>query len=145
MRGKSRLVSATKMDRCSEYVWGRRPKRRLLARHTPALRSLLLVLLLTASVAKADFLDDAKQALTFTAFNDYLRLTISGTLDLENYYTEKPPPGLIYTSHRYLFNPRLTLFLDAQLGSNIYAYVEARFDRGFDPSDGGAEVRLDEY
>ena len=133
------------MNPCSENTRTRRRKRRLIARHASVLRNLLLVLVMTASAAKADFLDDAKQALTFTAFNEYLRLTISGTLDLENYYTEKPPPGLIYTDHRYLFNPRLTLFLDAQLGSNIYAYVEARFDRGFDPSDGGAEVRLDEY
>lgn len=92
-----------------------------------------------------DFLDEANQVLTFTAFKNYLRLTISGSLDLENYYTETPPPGLIYTDHRYLFNPRLALFLDAQFGSNVYAFVQARFDRGFDPSDSGAAVRLDEY
>ena len=109
------------------------------------LRNLLLCLVLAGGSAKGDFLDEANQALTFTAFNDYLRMTLRGTLDLENYYTEKPAPGLIYTDHRYLFNPRLALFLDAQLGSHLYTFVEARLDRGFDPSDGGAEVRLDEY
>jgi hypothetical protein len=93
----------------------------------------------------ADFLDDANKALTFTAFDRYLRLTITGTLDLENYGVGKPAPGLIYTSHDYLFNPRLALFLDAQIGSNVYAFVQGRFDRGFDPTDSGPEVRLDEY
>src|SRR6266487_3007253 len=44
-----------------------------------------------------------------------------------------------------LFNPRLTLFLDAQLGSQIYFFAQSRLDRGFDPSDHGAQVRLDEY
>src|SRR6266545_3740858 len=44
-----------------------------------------------------------------------------------------------------LFNPRLTLFLDAQGGSHIYFFSQSRLDRGFDPSDNGAQVRLDEY
>src|SRR5262249_16438730 len=44
-----------------------------------------------------------------------------------------------------LFNPRLTLFLDAQLGSQVYFFAQARLDRGFDPTDDGAQVRLDEY
>src|SRR6266567_1025556 len=44
-----------------------------------------------------------------------------------------------------LFNPRLTLFLDAQYGSQIYFFAQSRLDRGFDPSDRGAQVRLDEY
>src|SRR5229473_3325865 len=44
-----------------------------------------------------------------------------------------------------LFNPRLTLFLDAQYGSQVYFFAQARLDRGFDPSDRGAQIRLDEY
>jgi hypothetical protein len=140
---KSRLILASRSNRRLAKIGAVRRERR----HASAfLRNLLLLILtLHASTVKADFLDDAKQALTFTAFNDYVRLTLTGTLDLENYYTEKPPPGLLYTDHRYLFNPRLSLYLDGQIGSNIYAFVEARFDRGFDPTDGGAEVRLDEY
>jgi hypothetical protein len=39
----------------------------------------------------------------------------------------------------------LTLFLDAQFGSQIYFFAQSRLDRGFDPSDHGAQVRLDEY
>ena len=45
----------------------------------------------------------------------------------------------------FLFNPRLSLFLDAQLGPHVYLFVQSRIDRGFDPADAGAQVRLDEY
>ncbi|MDQ3314101.1 MAG: hypothetical protein M3505_05655 [Verrucomicrobiota bacterium] len=44
-----------------------------------------------------------------------------------------------------LFNPRLTLFLDVQLGPAVYFFGQARFDRHFDPTDFGAQVRFDEY
>src|SRR5262249_58275272 len=44
-----------------------------------------------------------------------------------------------------LFNPRLTLFLDMQIGSQIYFFAQSRLDRGFDPTDFGANIRLDEY
>ena len=70
---------------------------------------------------------------------------MSGTLDLEIYHFEQPAPGLIDSSIDTLFNPRLTLFLDAQVGSHIYFFSQSRLDRGFDPSDNGAQIRLDEY
>jgi hypothetical protein len=70
---------------------------------------------------------------------------LSGTVDLEFYNFQQPPPGLINSESDNLVNPRLTLFLDAQLGPQIYFFAQARLDRGFDPSDHGAEVRLDEY
>jgi hypothetical protein len=45
-----------------------------------------------------------------------------------------------------LFNPRLSLFVDAQLGPKLYFFSQLRFDRAFDPTDHPtAEVRLDEY
>jgi hypothetical protein len=90
-------------------------------------------------------LDRASEALSFSAFDDQYRVRLSGTLDLEGYYFADVPPGLIDTARDTLLNPRLTLFLDAQLTSRVYAFAQARVDRGFDPSDGGAEVRLDEY
>ncbi len=61
------------------------------------------------------------------------------------YLIDQPAPALIYTDNDSLFNPRLTVFLDAQIGSQFYVFAQTRFDRGFDPSDGGAQVRLDEY
>jgi hypothetical protein len=92
-----------------------------------------------------DSLDRLDSALTLSAFQDNLRARLSGTLDLEIYHFEQPAPGLIDSSIDTLFNPRLTLFLDAQIGSQIYFFAQSRLDRGFDPSNDGAQVRLDEY
>ncbi len=78
-------------------------------------------------------------------FQNQVRLRLSGTLDLEGYFMDQPPPGLIFTASNSLFNPRLTVFLDAQIGPNVFVFVQTRVDRGFDPSDDGAQVRLDEY
>ena len=64
---------------------------------------------LIVNSANGDFLDDAEQTLTITAFNKELHLKLSGTLDLEDYYSEKPAPGLIYSAQRNLFNPRATI------------------------------------
>ena len=92
-----------------------------------------------------DLFDRLDTALSISAFHDNLRVRLSGTLDLEIYNFEQPAPGLIDSNIDTLFNPRLTLFLDAQIGSQIYFFAQSRLDRGFDPSDHGAEVRLDEY
>lgn len=92
-----------------------------------------------------DFFDRLDTALTISAFQDNLRARLSGTLDLEFYNFEQPPPGLIISDNDNLFNPRLTLFLDSQIGSQIYFFAQSRLDRGFDPSDHGAQIRVDEY
>lgn len=92
-----------------------------------------------------DFLDHVEETLSFNALNGEVRGRVSGTLDLEAYYFSGFPPGLIRTTSDGLFNPRLNLFLDAQLGPSIYLFTQTRIDRGFDPSDHGAQLRLDEY
>ena len=92
-----------------------------------------------------EFFDRLDSALTFAAFQDNLRARLSGTIDIEGYHFQQPAPGLIDSKIDNLFNPRLTLFLDAQFGSHIYFFAQSRLDRGFDPSDHGAQVRLDEY
>ncbi len=85
-----------------------------------------------------DFLDQLDNTLTLSAFHDNVRARLSGTLDLEIYHFEQPAPGLINSDIDTLFNPRLTLFLDTQIGSQIYFFAQSRLDRGFDPSDHGA-------
>jgi hypothetical protein len=109
----------------------------------------IIALVLGASVAgnapAQDFIDRVDEALTFTAANGDVRARVSGTLDLEAYQFSGPAPGLILTHSDALFNPRLSLFVDAQLGPAIYVFTQARVDRGFDPSDRGAQLRLDEY
>jgi hypothetical protein len=92
-----------------------------------------------------ELFDRLDAAMTVAGFNDSFRARLSGTIDLEVYNFEQPAPALIDSSRDILFNPRLTLFLDAQIGSQIYFFAQARLDRGFDPSDNGASVRLDEY
>jgi hypothetical protein len=92
-----------------------------------------------------DLLDRLDTALTISAFQDNLRARLSGTIDLEVYNFEQPAPGLIDSNIDTLFNPRLTLFLDTQIGSQIYFFAQSRLDRGFDPSNHGAQIRLDEY
>src|SRR4029077_8135805 len=92
-----------------------------------------------------DFLDRADTALTISAFQDNLRVRLSGTLDLEVYHFEQPAPGLIDSKIDNLFNPRLSLFVDAHDGSQLYFFSQSRLDRVFDPSAHGAQLRLDEY
>ena len=98
----------------------------------------------TAAAAE-DFLDRVDEVLTIAAFHDNLRVRLSGLIDLEFFRVDQPPLGLIDTEEHFLFNPRLSLFLDAQLGPRVYVFVQSRVDRGFDPSDNGMQIRLDEY
>jgi hypothetical protein len=99
----------------------------------------------TLAGAGDDPLDRVDDALSFAAAHDQVRLRVSGTLALEGYYFQTPAPGLLYTDGDSLAVPQLTLFLDAQLGARVYVFAQARADDGFDPGDGGAHVRLDEY
>lgn len=100
---------------------------------------------LTTACGADDFLDQVDAALTTTAFHDNVRARLSGSLELEGYYFQQPAPGLIYTENSTLLNPRLTLFLDAQIGSRIYFFTQSRVDHGFDPGEGRLQLRLDEY
>jgi hypothetical protein len=92
-----------------------------------------------------DFIDGVDKTLRISAFDDSLRARLSGTFDLEAYYFTAPAPGLIATTSHHLFNPRLSLFLDAQAGSQLYFFGQVRVDRGFDPSDNGVRISSDEY
>ncbi|MDB6167476.1 MAG: hypothetical protein JWM88_340 [Verrucomicrobia bacterium] len=112
-------------------------------------RAAVLLLWLAGALAPGraaeDFIDRLDEALTTSAFEGQFRARLSGTLDLEGYAFSSPPPGLIVASGNSLFNPRLTLFLDVQLGGSFYFFLQSRVDRGFDPTNGGLEGRLDEY
>ena len=115
----------------------------------PALAALCLPLCLSALAPRPacgqELLDQLGELLTVSAFRDQVRAKLGGLSDTEAYYFERPAPGLADTTNRALFNPRLSLFLDVQVGPSVYAFAQARLDRGFDPSDHGAQLRLDEY
>ena len=78
------------------------------------------------TVSAEDFLDRVDQALTISLFHDQVRARVSGTLDLEYYHYPQPPPGLIRAEGHDLFNPRLSVFLDAQVGPNVYIFAQSR-------------------
>lgn len=89
--------------------------------------------------------DRVEEALSVSAFHDQLRARVSGTVDLEQYHFQLPAPGVIRATDNDLFNPRLSLFLDLQLGPQVYVFAQTRFDRGYDPGYDETELRLDEY
>lgn len=112
------------------------------------LRSLALTLAVTFILrltARADFLEKIHNAFSLSDPENRFHLQLSGLADLEAYSIDQPAPGLIFSEHDFLLNPRLTLFVDLDVGSNIYFFAQTRVDRSFDPSDHGAQVRLDEY
>jgi hypothetical protein len=108
------------------------------------LGSILLFLIAGSSLA-TDIFDRLDQVLTINLFDDQLRARVSGLVDLEYYNFPQPPPGLIRADGHNLFTPRLSLFLDAKAGKAFYFFAQTRVDTGFDPSDLGAQWRLDEY
>jgi hypothetical protein len=106
----------------------------------------LLLALDAAAIARAgDLSDRVNDALSIRDPKNQFQLQLSGLVDLETYFIEQPAPGVIYTPHDFLFNPRLTIYLDTQWTKHWYLFVQARVDRGFDPANQSAEVRADEY
>ena len=110
-----------------------------------AILGLLVMAFTRTAFADGDIMDSVEDALKFSALGGNVNARISGLLDMEGYYVQQPPPGLIDTRHPFLFTPRLTLFLDAQIGRQFYFFAQARVDRGFDPADAAVQARLDEF
>ncbi|HYE32582.1 MAG TPA: hypothetical protein VEH27_14230 [Methylomirabilota bacterium] len=107
---------------------------------------LSLALAGAAHLSAADLLQPVDEALHFETRNGAMRADVSGLLDIEGYYVEQPSPALLFEDDDFFFNPRLSLFLDANLGKHFYMFVQARADRGFDPgAEPDGEIRADEY
>jgi hypothetical protein len=114
----------------------------------PALLAILLALAGTRAAAgfePDEWLDQLGEKLTLSTPDGQVRAKLGGLIDLDAYHFGQPPPGLIDSTRHTLFAPRVTLFLDGQIGAHIYFFAQARADRGFDPGDRGARFRLDEY
>src|SRR3984893_17839318 len=107
--------------------------------------SFCFVAVAATRLAADDFLDQVGDTLTMNAFHGNVRARVSGLFDLEFFQIAQPAPGLIETDDHFLANPRLSLFLDSQIGTRVYFFVQSRVDTGFDPTDHGVQVRLDEY
>jgi hypothetical protein len=99
------------------------------------------------ALAWDDPLDGLEDRLSYSTNDDLLRARLSGLVDLEEYKTGEPDPDLLVTDQGVpLFVPRISVFLDAQVGEHFYVFAQSRFDRGFDPGyEGEFGARLDEY
>lgn len=111
----------------------------------PLLLSSFLAVAAGSAHASDDGIDRIEDALTWSTAEDRIRARLSGTFELEEYWLPQPAQGVIYTEARRVTAPRLVLFLDAQAGSQSYFFAQSRLDRGFDPGEGHAQWRLDEY
>lgn len=111
-------------------------------KHPPFIALALTALPL--AVGAQEFLDRVDDALYVQSKDGACRVDLSGTLDIEGYYIDQRPPGLIFYDHSFV-NPRLSLFLDGKFGKHFYAFLQSRIDRGFDPGDEDFDARLDEY
>jgi len=98
-----------------------------------------------AALGQEDVFDQIDNQLSYSSNDNAVRARVSGTLDLEGYSASQPKSELLYPEGHEFFAPRLSLFLDAQIGPYVYAFVQARADNGFDPGESNANVRLDEY
>jgi hypothetical protein len=114
-----------------------------------SLRSIIFAIGLISNVVSApalEWLDKIDDSLFLQSPNGWFRSDLSGLIDLEGYYIDQRPSGLLFSDDNALFSPRLSLFLDTRFGDHLYSLVQVRFDRGFDPGakpDGAA--RWDEY
>src|ERR1700738_4773856 len=106
---------------------------------------LCVVLAISCAQTRADLLDDVNSALSIRDEKHGFQLQLTGLIDFEGYFIDQRPPGLINSDDSFLFNPRIRLFIDAQLGRHLYFFAQVRLDRGFDPVDSGPQLRLDEY
>ena len=100
---------------------------------------------MAASASLDRFIETLQPQLRFADDKGFFRAQFSGTVDLEFYRFDGTAPGLLRSEENHLLHPRLSLFLDVQAGKDVYAFVQARVDRGFDPADQPAQARIDEY
>jgi hypothetical protein len=114
------------------------------------MRSAGIALLLAAlsagsAAAQTEVLDRVGEKLRLSAAGGRLQSQLSGLFDLEGYWIDQRPPGLVFGGSSAFVNPRLWLFLDTRLGDYFSSLVQVRADRGFDPRSDSASARFDEY
>jgi hypothetical protein len=104
----------------------------------------MAVAVLVGNALGQQWLDTLENSLSIKSRDGWYQSDLSGLLDLEGYYVDQRPPGLLFDDESF-FNPRLTFFLDTRLGPHVYAFLQARLDRGFEPGERDFQARLDEY
>src|SRR5579859_1845290 len=104
----------------------------------------LTALIFWVNAEGQEWLDALDHSLSLKSRNGLFQSDLTGLLDVEGYYVDQRPPGLLFEDESF-FNPRLSLFLDTRLGDHFYIFVQVRLDRGFDPGERNFEARADEY
>jgi hypothetical protein len=108
--------------------------------------SIVVIVLTLLFEARADVLDKVNDTLSIRDSKHDFQLQLSGLVDLETYFIDQRPPALIDSGPGFLFNPRLSIFLDVNWTKHFYFFSQVRIDRGFDPgTNDSVEVRADEY
>jgi hypothetical protein len=114
-------------------------------KHAIGIAAMCLATCAAQAATSDELFDKLDDFLTVNLLHGNVRARLSGTIDLEAYSLPQPAPGLLFTQRYSLFNPRLSLFLDAQIGSRVYAFIQARADQGFDPGYVESRAAVDEY
>jgi hypothetical protein len=106
-------------------------------------------LALVPAASASDPLDDVADAVRdFTLFetpDGQVSLDFDLYLTMDNLFMSQPPPGIIVNPDTYLPSPRLSILGQLDVSDWMTLFALGRVDRGFDPTDGDAEVRPDEY
>jgi hypothetical protein len=105
----------------------------------------LLFFMLALPCQGQELLDKLSDALYLRSPDDVFGLKFSGLFDVEAYYIDQRPPGLLFGDGASFVTPRFSLFLDAYAGKHVYSYVQVRFDDGFHARAPEAHYRVDEY
>ena len=93
-----------------------------------------------------EFLDTLQDKLVYTSAEGKVQADLSIMADLTVFAADAPAQGLLFTDSDIFLAPRLSAFLDMQLGERVILHGQMRADRGFDPGfEPGGQVRLDEY
>ena len=92
-----------------------------------------------------EFAEEVREATAFQSEDGQVSLDMDFYFTMDNWGVSQPPPGIMQNSGNYLASPRLSV-----LGQNTFydfgkLFVLGRLDRGFDPTQGSAQVRPDEY
>lgn len=110
------------------------------------MKRFLLIAAAAVTASGQEFLDKLDDRLFLECPECDFRTDLSVLADLEAYTIDQNPPGLLYSNHDALIQPRLSLFLDTQLGKHFYSLVQFRVDRGIDPGvRPNGDARFDEY
>ena len=111
----------------------------------PAAGALLLAVPVLAGDPIDDVTDSIRDATRFQTDDHAFSFDLDMYLTMDNLVMSQPPPGIISNPNSYLAAPRFSMLGQVDLWDWISMVALGRVDRGFDPTDGDAQARPDEY